>query len=117
VVTSAPGEGACFSFRVPLETVSRALASAASAEEVAPADRLALPPALRSRLREASQMHNVTEVKRCLDDMRDMGEREAQLAMTLDSALKRFDLAPLIEALENTVDADVSRSPDGPESL
>ena len=50
-------------------------------------------------------MHNVTEVKRCLEEMRRLGEREAQLADRLDGAVRRFDLSPLIEALEATVDA------------
>ena len=59
---------------------------------------------VRSRLREAAQMHNVTEVKRCLEQMQLLGEREARLAGALSVAVKRFDLTPLIEALETTVD-------------
>ena len=101
-MASAPGGGVCFSFRVPLETV--ATAPAVRPEDVASFDGLALPPALRSRLREAAQMHNVTEVKRCLEQMQLLGEREARLAGALSVAVKRFDLTPLIEALETTVD-------------
>ena len=103
-VTSAPGEGACFSFQVALEPVSPAPAPARSREEAAPAAGMALPAALRRRLLQAAQMHNVTEVKRCLDDMQRLGEREARLAETLAGAVQRFDLTPVLEALEGTVD-------------
>jgi len=101
-VASVAGGGACFSFRVPLETV--APGPTASPEGVSPFEGLALPASLRSRLRQAAQMHNVTEAKRCLEDMQRLGEREARLADALTGAVNRFDLAPLIKALEATVD-------------
>ncbi len=104
-LSSAAGEGACFSFQIPLARVAPARLPEASLDEAPPAAGLALPSSLRSRLLQAVQMHNVTEVKRCLEEMRRLGEREAQLADRLDGAVRRFDLSPLIEALEATVDA------------
>ena len=106
-LVSPPGGGACFSFSVRLETVDTVPepAAAANAAEVASFEGLALPPELRGRLREAAQMHNVTEVKRCLEELTGLGARQAQLAEALAPAVQRFDLAPVIEALEATVDA------------
>jgi len=103
-VVSSPGPGACFSFRIPLEKVAPAPARAASPQGIAAFEGLVLPPALRSRLRQAVRMHNVTEVKRCLEDMQRLGEREARLADALTGAVNRFDLSPVIKALEATVD-------------
>ena len=102
-VASMEGHGACFSFQLPLETISPSRAPVAGLEDVV-IEGLALPSALRSRLRQAAQMHNVTEVKRCLQEMRRLGEREARLAQVLTGAVQRFDLTPLIEALEATED-------------
>ncbi|MFH1572270.1 MAG: LamG-like jellyroll fold domain-containing protein, partial [Gemmatimonadota bacterium] len=81
-LASAPGRGACFTFRVPLEETAvrtgragtpAAPGAGAAAESFA---GMALPAALRSRLREAAQMHNVTEVKLCLEQLQGLGERE-----------------------------------------
>jgi len=103
-VAPSPGGGACFSFCIPLERSEPAAARTASTRDLAVFGGLALPPALRSRLRRAAQMHNVTEVKRCLEDMQRLGEHEARLADALTGAVNRFDLAPVTEALEVTVD-------------
>ena len=54
--------------------------------------------------RQAAQMNNVTELKRCLVDMQRLGEREARLAEALTVAVRQFDMAPVVRALEATVD-------------
>jgi hypothetical protein len=67
-------------------------------------DGLALPADLRERLRQAAQMQNLTEVKMCLEQLQSLGEREALLAATLASAVMRFDMRPVLRAVEGTVD-------------
>ena len=103
-VTSTLGEGACFNFRIPLENTSSTVDPGESDDDIETFDGLTLPSALRIRLREAAQMQNVTDVKRCLDEMKHLGKREARLADSLMGAVKRFDLTPLLKALEMTED-------------
>lgn len=104
-VTSAPGEGACFTVNVPLRTITPASEPTASQNAETRFDGLPLPADLRHRLRQSAQMHNVTEVKRCLQEMRGLGEREAELADVLIDTVKQFDLRPLMATLDTTVDA------------
>lgn len=110
---STPGRGSCFSFRVPLDAVSGPPLPKATATPESPTsaraavetfDGLALPAALRARLRQAAQMQNLTEVKLCLEQLQGLGEREARLAAALTRAVMRFDLRPVLRALEVTVD-------------
>lgn len=102
-LASEPDEGACFSFRIPLRRSAAAPVESAKAAAVSSED-LTLPADLRSRLLHAAQMQNLTEVKRCLDELRQLGEPEARLAASLATAVQRFDLRPLIEAMERTGD-------------
>ncbi|MBT3341529.1 MAG: hypothetical protein HN712_27160 [Gemmatimonadetes bacterium] len=101
-VVSALGQGACISFQIPLPQTERK----ATLEPDALADPgiVVLPADLRDRLQEAAQMQNVTEVKRCLAEMRNLGERESRLSDSLMVAVRRFDMAPLFDALEKTED-------------
>ena len=65
---------------------------------------MALPAALRVRLYQAVEMHNVTEVRICLDELRTLGEKEARLAAQLGALEQRFDLHGLMARLEETID-------------
>ena len=104
---SAPGHGARFTFRLPLAPAATSRQAPTAPEvEAAPESfaGLALPAALRRRLREAARMHNVTEVKLCLEHLQGLGEREARLAAVLSGAVVRFDLRHVLEILEKTID-------------
>ncbi len=61
-----------------------------------------LPIVLRARLCLAAEMHNVTELKRCLEKLQNLGEAETQLAMHLGRLVQEFDLRSVLEILENT---------------
>lgn len=102
-VASDPGDGACFSFRIPLAP-RRSVPIEKSDTVGALIHQVSLPPKLLRRMREAVHMHNVTEVKRCLTELRELGDGERELADSWSSALQRFDLQTLIEALENIDD-------------
>ena len=65
---------------------------------------LVLPAELRARICRAAEMHNVTEVKLCLGQMRVLGARESQLAARLGDLVQRFDLSGALAILEETVD-------------
>ncbi len=108
-------QGAHFWFELNLPAAaSRPLPAVhAVAERATPRDEepheeyagMALPGALRGRLRQAAQMHNVTEVKLCLEHLQGLGEREARLAASLSRAVARYELGPVLDAVEGTVDA------------
>ena len=49
-------------------------------------------------------MHNVTAVKKCLDELRGMGTGERDLAAHLGELVQRFDLAAVVQVLESTAD-------------
>ncbi|MCC7265030.1 MAG: response regulator [Candidatus Latescibacteria bacterium] len=76
----------------------------AGAPAVADFGGLRLPALLRQRLRQAAEMRNVTEVKRCLEQMGALGEPERALALHLSDLVQRFDLASVLHILERTVD-------------
>ncbi len=110
---TSDGNGSCFSCRLPLEAGMGRPQPGAESMPGAPApdlpavesfDGLALPADLRERLRQAAQMQNLTEVKMCLEQLQSLGEREALLAATLASAVMRFDMRPVLRAVEGTVD-------------
>ncbi len=101
-VVSIPGEGTSFSFHVPLQAVAPSAGTARP--DVIRVEGLALPAGLRRRMRNAAQMHNVTEVKRCMAELQRLGDGEARLAGALADAVKRFDLASVLEALEGIDD-------------
>ena len=119
---SALGEGARFFFALPLAPAQNPIAEPADAhdrqvaqyEHAQSAQKLevgresfvgmALPAALRVRLYQAVEMHNVTEVRICLDELRTLGEKEARLAAQLGALEQRFDLHGLMARLEETID-------------
>ena len=72
-----------------------------------PADfaRLRLPAALRAQLHQAAEMHNVTEVKNCLDQVQALGAEEAHLAAHLGELVQRYDLESVLKILEKIDDA------------
>jgi CheY-like chemotaxis protein len=65
---------------------------------------LRLPSALRQRLRQAAEMHNATEVGKCLDQLQGLGPREGRLAAHLDELALRLDMEALLRELEKTAD-------------
>ena len=76
----------------------------AAAPAVVDFDGMRLPAVVRQQLQEAAQMHNVTKVKRCLEQVRSLGEREDILAAHLDELVQRFDMEAILEVLERTAD-------------
>ncbi len=119
---STPGEGARFFFALPLAPADHPIAEPADAryrqavqyEYAESAQKIEedgesfvgmpLPAALRVRLHQAVEMHNVTEVSICLDELRRLGEREARLAAQLGALAQRFDLHGLMKRLEEMKD-------------
>ena len=49
-------------------------------------------------------MRNVTEVKRCLEQVQGLGARESDLAAHLGELVQRFDLDSVLKVLEGTAD-------------
>ncbi len=109
-VASAEGQGARFSFVLSLAPAQGPTAvyeyAEVAAKEDAPVDfaGLRLPAALRERLRQAAQMHNVTEVQNCLDQLQGLGPEECRLAAYLGELVLRFDLDTLAAEVEKTAD-------------
>jgi len=83
------------------ETAETAVATAPAGVDF---DGLRLPGPLRQQLRQAARMHNVTQLKLGLEQMRKLGVREAALAAHLGDLLKRFDLSGVASQLEKTED-------------
>ena len=65
-------------------------------------DGLSLPADLRTRLHQAAEMYNVTEVKSCLDQVQTLGTEQADLAAHLGQLVQRYDLEAVLKILEKT---------------
>ena len=63
-----------------------------------------LPAALRRRLNQAAEMHNVTDVKICLEQLQGVGPEAAALAAYLGERVQRLDLGSVLQILERTED-------------
>jgi len=72
------------------------------ADAATPAGQLVLPAALYARLREAVELHSVTEVKAYLDQVDALGPEGQQLALALRDLVQRYDLEEMMRILENT---------------
>ena len=113
---SVPGQGTRFFFFLRLEPAQGPAAAkaeprrgqvvrlAAGTESPVDFDGLRLPTSLRARLRQAAEMHNVTEVRKCLDQLQGLGSGERRLAAYLDELALRFDMDSLLRELEKTAD-------------
>ncbi|MBI2502167.1 MAG: response regulator [Candidatus Latescibacteria bacterium] len=78
--------------------------SAAAVPAAADFDGLRLPAALRARLRQAAEMHNVTALEGGLEQLAGLGAREGQLADRLGALVESLDLNGVLKILEKTVD-------------
>ena len=67
-------------------------------------DGLRLPVALRAELRQAAEMHNVTDLRSGLGRLQGLGAREARLAAHLGMLVQAAELAAVLEVLDRTVD-------------
>jgi CheY-like chemotaxis protein len=65
---------------------------------------LRLPAPLRSRLLQAAEMRNVTAVKGGLEELQGLGAEASALAAHLGQLVQRFDLAAVVQVVENTVE-------------
>lgn len=97
-LVSGPNEGTQFTISMQLPSIVTTLRASVS-DEIEPATAVDLPVDLAGRLLNAAQMHNITEVKRCLEQMAGLGEHEARLAAILGESVRRFDLAPVLRAM------------------
>ena len=70
------------------------------AEPVALAE-ISLPVELLQRLRSAADESNVTELRKAVEQVRELGDREAQLAMHIQAQLESFDMEAILAALED----------------
>ncbi|MCZ6634526.1 MAG: HAMP domain-containing sensor histidine kinase [bacterium] len=62
---------------------------------------LVLPESLYARLREAVEMHSITETKKSLAEVRDLGPEEQRLAEYLGALNQRFDMEGVLKVLED----------------
>ena len=58
-----------------------------------------LPEAFYARLKEAAEMHSVTDVRQCLDDVRALGKKGEQFAASLEARNKEFDMEGILSLL------------------
>ncbi|MCC7261409.1 MAG: response regulator [Candidatus Latescibacteria bacterium] len=65
---------------------------------------LRLPASLRQQLRQAAKMHNVTQVKQGLEELRQLGAREEALAAHLGDLVQRFEMPSVLDLLERIED-------------
>ena len=65
---------------------------------------LSLPAALRAGLRQAAEMHNVTDLRQGLEALQRLGAGEAQLAALLGERVQAFDMDGVLKLLEKTAD-------------
>ena len=63
--------------------------------------QLVLPKQLYGRLKEAVELHSVTEVKEYLDQVEALGPEGQQLASWLRDLVQRYDLEEMMRILES----------------
>lgn len=103
-VEPAPRGGSQFCFWLSLPAIAADEVGNASVTE-GEFERLQVPAELRAQLRRAAEMHNVTELKRHLEVLQDLGEREARMATQLGGLVQAFNMPAVMEILAETVDA------------
>jgi len=62
--------------------------------------RIALPPDLHTRLREAAEVHSVTEIEDYLQEMEQLGDEQRQLATHLRDLRQQHDMESILGVLD-----------------
>lgn len=60
---------------------------------------MVLPDSLLARLKEAAEIHSITELKKCLDEVQALGAEGRRLAAHLRELNQRFDMEGILTIL------------------